>query len=166
MNPNDIIIASGTPAFEGYSESIDWYDKDFYKEYGVYVKPQLYTLSSRKIDSLLQISELQRYYQCNPVHFIDDMFSIDLLDSQALAIQRSWICPNVLIVATRGWGKSTVIDLGLMAKGMLFTNYWAYIASGTGSQAETTFNTLERLANDNIETFSGQLEKYSKMRLR
>ena len=78
MNPNDIIIASGTPAFEGYSESIDWYDKDFYKEYGVYVKPQLYTLSSRKIDSLLQISELQRYYQCNPVHFIDDMFSIDL----------------------------------------------------------------------------------------
>ena len=162
MNPNDIIIASGTPAFEGYSESIDWYDKDFYKEYGVYVKPQLYTLSSRKIDSLLQISELQRYYQCNPVHFIDDMFSIDLLDSQALAIQRSWICPNVLIVATRGWGKSTVIDLGLMAKGMLFTNYWAYIASGTGSQAETTFNTLERLANDNIETFSGSTGKIFK----
>ena len=55
MNPNDIIIASGTPAFEGYSESIDWYDKDFYKEYGVYVKPQLYTLSSRKIDSLLSM---------------------------------------------------------------------------------------------------------------
>lgn len=58
--------------------------------------------------------------------------------------------------------KSTVIDLGLMAKGMLFTNYWAYIASGTGSQAETTFNTLERLANDNIETFSGSTGKIFK----
>lgn len=49
-----------------------------------------------------------------------------------------------------------------MAKGMLFTNYWAYIASGTGSQAETTFNTLERLANDNIETFSGSTGKIFK----
>ena len=138
------------------------YDKDFYKEYGVYIAPQVFALSSRKIDALLQISELQKYFQCNPVKFIDTMFSIDLLDSQALAIQRSWICPNVLIVATRGWGKSTVIDLGLMAKGMLFTNYWAYIASGTGSQAETTFNTLERLANDNIETFSGSTGKIFK----
>ena len=155
MNPNDIIIASGTPAFEGYDSSLDWYEKDFFKEYGVYVKPQSYALSSRKLDTLLQISELQRYYQCNPVKFIDDIFGIDLLDSQALAIQRSWICPNVLITATRGWGKSTVIDLGLMAKGMLFTNYWAYIASGTGEQAAATFSTLEKLANDNIETFSG-----------
>lgn len=103
MNPNDIIIASGTPAFEGYDSSLDWYEKDFFKEYGVYVKPQSYALSSRKLDTLLQISELQRYYQCNPVKFIDDIFGIDLLDSQALAIQRSWICPNVLITATRGW---------------------------------------------------------------
>jgi hypothetical protein len=40
-----------------------------------------------------------------------------------------------------------------MAKGMLFSNYWAYIASGSGSQAQDTFTTLEKLANDSIETF-------------
>jgi hypothetical protein len=74
---------------------------------------------------------------------------------QALAIQRSWFCPNVLIVATRGWGKSSVIDLEIMAKDMCFSNYWCYIASGSGSQAEQTFITLERLANDNIDTFNG-----------
>ena len=38
---------------------------------------------------------------------------------------------------------------------MLFNNYWTFIASGTGSQAEQTFTTLERLANDNIDTFMG-----------
>lgn len=42
-----------------------------------------------------------------------------------------------------------------MAKESLFCNYWAYIASGTGSQAENTFVTLEKLANDNIDTFEG-----------
>lgn len=36
---------------------------------------------------------------------------------------------------------------------MLFNNYWTYIASGSGAQAEMTFTTLERLANDNIDTF-------------
>lgn len=42
-----------------------------------------------------------------------------------------------------------------MAKDMLFNNYWCYIASGSGSQAEETFTTLEKLANDNIDTFMG-----------
>ena len=42
-----------------------------------------------------------------------------------------------------------------MAKDMLFNNYWTYIASGSGSQAEQTFNTLEKIANDNIDTMLG-----------
>lgn len=50
---------------------------------------------------------------------------------------------------------STMISLILMAKGMLFNNYWTYIASGTADQAITTFQTLERLANDNIDSFQG-----------
>ena len=131
------------------------YDADFYKDYGLFVKPIDYPMSTRKIEALQQIARMQRYFQCNPVKMIDIMFNIELLDSQALAVQRSWICPNVLIVATRGWGKSTVIDLETMAKDMCFCNYWEYIASGSGSQAETTFMTLEKLANNNIDTFYG-----------
>ena len=131
------------------------YDKDFYQDYGIFVKPINYPLSSRKIEALLEIANMQKYFQCNPVKMIDIMFNIELLDSQALAVQKTWICPNALLVCTRGWGKSTVIDLSLMAKGMCFSNYWSYIASGSGSQAEQTFTTLERLANDNIDTFSG-----------
>lgn len=131
------------------------YDKDFYKDYGIFVRPIDYPLSTRKIDALLEIAEMQKFFQCNPVKFIDIMFNIELLDMQALAIQKTWICPNSLLVCTRGYGKSTVIDLSIMSKGMLFNNYWTYIASGSGSQAENTFNTLEKLANDNIDTFQG-----------
>ena len=121
----------------------------------IYVKPGTYAMSARKLESLIKIAQLQKYYQCNPVRFISDFFNIELLDAQAWIIQRSWNCPNTLIVASRGIGKSTVIDLMLMAKGMLFNNYWAYIASGSGGQAEQTFTTLERLANDNIDEMVG-----------
>lgn len=144
----------------------DIYDKDFYKDYGIFVKPIDYPLSSRKIESLLAISEMQKYFQCNPVRFIDIMFNIELLDAQSLMVMRSWDCPNVLAVCTRGFGKSTVIDLELMSKDMLFCNYWAYIASGSGSQAEQTFTTLEKLANDNIDTFSGSTGKIFKDEIR
>ena len=131
------------------------YDKDFYSDYGIFVKPIVYPMSTRKIESLLEIAKMQKYFQCNPVRFIDLMFNIELLDSQTLAVQKTWICPNSLLVCTRGWGKSTVIDLSIMSKGMCFNNNWTYIASGSGSQAEQTFTTLERLANDNIDTFTG-----------
>lgn len=118
----------------------------------IYVKPGYKALSSRKIEGLIKIANLQKYYQCNPVRFINDFFNIELLDAQAWIIQQSWTCPNVLLVCTRGFGKSTIIDIMLMAKDMLFCNYWCYIASGSGSQAEQTFITLERICNDNIDT--------------
>lgn len=121
----------------------------------IYVKPGVYALSSRKLEGLIKIANLQKFYQCNPIKFINDFFNIELLDAQAWVIQRSWNCPNVLLVCTRGFGKSTTIDIMIMAKDMLFNNYWTYIASGSGSQAEETFTTLERLANDNIDTMLG-----------
>ena len=121
----------------------------------IFVKPGVYPLSSRKLEGFMKIANLQKYYQCNPVRFINDFFNIEFLDAQAWVIQRAWNCPNVLLVCTRGFGKSTLIDIMIMAKDMLFNNYWTYIASGSGSQAEQTFTTLERLANDNIDTMLG-----------
>lgn len=141
------------------------YDKQFFDQYGVYIKPVNYPLSSKKIDTLKNIAYIQKYFQCNPVKFIDFMFNIELLDFQALLVERSWFCKNVLAVMSRGAGKSTIIDLQLMAKDMLFSNYWAYIASGSGDQAEQTFLTLERLANDSIDTFQGSTGKIFKNEL-
>lgn len=138
------------------------YDKEFYDDYGVFIKPVDYIMSSKKIDSLISIAEMQRYFQCNPIKFIDIMFNIELLDGQALIVQRSWNCPNVLVCCARGYGKSTIIGLETMSKDMLWCNLWSYIASGSGSQAEQTFTTLERLANDNIDTFQGSTGKIFK----
>ena len=138
------------------------YDKEFYDEYKVFIKPVNYPLSNKKIERLIEIAKMQRYFQCNPVKFIEIMFNIELLDFQALMVQRSWLCPNVLCVCTRGAGKTTVIALELMAKGMLNANHWSYIASGTGGQAEQSFTVLEKLANDNIDTFEGSTGKIFK----
>lgn len=149
MNQNKQII------MDYYRSELLDYDKDFYNQYGIYVKQHGYSISSRKIESYIQIAEIQKYLQCNPVKAIDLFFNIELLDGQGLLVQRSWTCPNVVATCTRGYGKSTVIDLEIMAKDMCFCNVWTYIASGTGGQAEQTFTTLERLANDNIDTFYG-----------
>lgn len=127
----------------------------FDDEYTIYCKPGIYAMSSRKLERLIEISKIQKYYQCNPVRFIDDFFSIELLDAQAYIVQRTWNCPNVLVLASRGFGKSTIIDLILMSKDMLFCNVWSYIASGSGSQAEETFTKLEQIANDNIDEMRG-----------
>lgn len=127
----------------------------FDDEYTVYCKPGMYAMSSRKLDQLIEIAKWQKYYQCNPVRFIDDFFNIELLDAQAYIVQRTWNCPNVLVLASRGFGKSTIIDLILMSKDMLFCNVWSYIASGSGSQAEETFTKLEQISNDNIDEMRG-----------
>ena len=133
----------------------EWLTTLFNDESVIYVKPGIYAMSARKLESLLYIAKLQKYYQCNPVRFIDDFFNIELLDAQAYVVQRTWNCPNVLVLASRGFGKSTVIDLILMSKDMLFCNVWSYIASGSGSQAEETFTKLEQIANDNIDEMKG-----------
>lgn len=54
-----------------YQNEILDYDKDFYNQYGIYVKPHGYSISSRKIESYIQIAEIQKYLQCNPVKAID-----------------------------------------------------------------------------------------------
>lgn len=131
------------------------YDNQCVQADKIYVKPGIYAMSTKKIESLIKIAYIQKYYQCNPVRLINDFFNIELLDAQAWIVQQSWTCPNVLLVCSRGFGKSTLVDLIIMAKNMCFCNYWSYIASGSGSQAETTFTTLERLANDNIDTMLG-----------
>ena len=138
------------------------YDKDFYQDYGIFVKPIDYPMSTRKIEALQTISWMQRYFQCNPLKWIDIMYNLEMLDAQALLIQRAWNCPNVLCCASRGIGKSTTVDVIVMSKDSLFCNYWCYIASGSGSQAEQTFMTLEKIANDNIDEFVGSTGKLFK----
>lgn len=56
---------------------------------------------------------------------------------------------------------STLVDLDTMAKGMLLNNYHTYIASGSAQQSITTFQTLEKIANRNIESMTGLTNVFS-----
>lgn len=58
----------------------DEYLENMFTDYDtVYVKPGVYAMSTRKLESLVKIAELQRYYQCNPVRFISDFLVLNLL---------------------------------------------------------------------------------------
>lgn len=43
----------------------------------VYVKPGTYAMSSRKLEALMKIAYIQKYYQCNPVRFIDNFLILN-----------------------------------------------------------------------------------------
>lgn len=112
-----------------------------------------YALSSKKIEGLKQIAKLRGYYQKNPVKFIRDFFNIQLLDSQAYLMMEAWNKQQVMVVASRAYGKSFWIDLFAMTKQMLSSFPWnCYIASGTSQQSATTFKKLEDIANDRLES--------------
>lgn len=125
------------------------------KNYTVFVKPTEYSISQRKLENLRQISNIKTYYQRNPIRFMEEILGAKLFDAQIYPIMKSWTTPYSLWTCTRGFGKSTAVDLILMSKGMLFNNYWSYIASGSGDQAILTFKTLENIANKNIESMTG-----------
>lgn len=124
-------------------------------DYRVFIKPNDYSMSQRKLERYEQIAKIKAYYQRNPVKFMQEVLGAELFDAQAYCVQMSWNKPYVLWVCSRGFGKSSIIDLVLMTKGMLFNNYWSYIASGSGDQAIQTFKTLENIANKNIESMTG-----------
>ena len=125
------------------------------KNYTVFVKPTEYQLSQRKMEGYRKFAEIKNYYQRNPVKFIEEVLGAKLFDSQAYGVQMSWSTPYVLWVCSRGYGKSTLIDLVLMAKSMLYNNYVSYIAAGSSEQSIQTFQTLIRLANQAIESMTG-----------
>lgn len=125
------------------------------KNYSVFVKPTERNMSQRKLENMKRMAEIKKYYQNNPVLFVKDFFGVEMLDAQAYIFTRTWNTPKSLWVCSRGLGKSTMTCLLLMAKGMLFNNYWSYIASGSGDQANQTFTTLENIAKKNIESMFG-----------
>jgi len=141
------------------------YNEDFFNNYKVYQRPQQYALSNKKISRLKSIANYRQYYLMNPVKWIEDMYNIELLDYQKLMVETIWFTPNVLIVASRALGKSTIIDLSIMGKQSLIPNWSVYIASGTASQSAQTFTTLEKLANDQIDSFQGSSGEIFKQEL-
>lgn len=129
----------------------------------IFVPHRDYPISNKKLEGFLRLSEERDYYQKNPVKFYEDFFRIQLLDSQAYLMQAAWPTKNVVVCASRAWGKSLWIVLFAMGKQMLSSDPWnCYIASGSSQQSATTFRKLEDVANDRISSLRGSTGKLFK----
>ena len=146
-----------------YGESFVWEVLNGYNYENIFVRELQRPMSFKKLEGYKKLAEKRLYYQKNPVRFLRDFFQIQLVDSQAFLFQKAWLCPNVLIVASRAYGKSFWISLFCMAKQMLSSDPWnCYIASGSSQQSATTFKKLEDISNDNISSLVGSTGKVFK----
>lgn len=71
-------------------------------DYMVFIKPNDYSMSQRKLERYEQIAKIKAYYQRNPVKFMQEVLGAELFDAQAYCVQMSWNKPYVLWVCSRG----------------------------------------------------------------
>lgn len=124
-------------------------------DYEIYVKPTELMLTQRKLEGLKKLAEIKQWGIRNPTKFMHQFLGVDLLDAQEYVFMNSWYRPFCLWLESRGSGKSSMIALYFMTKGMLFNNYWGYICSGNADQAQETFRKIEDIAKKNIESMTG-----------
>lgn len=124
----------------------------------IFVKPTEKILSQRHLESLNKLAEIQQWGLRNPTKFAKRFIGVDLMDNQEYVLMNSWTKTYALWVCTRNWGKSLIIALYHMLRGLLIPYCRGYILSGTAAQSIETFEVIYRLAMGEITTFTG-LEK-------
>ena len=124
-------------------------------DYEIYIPPNENVVTQRKLEGLQKLAEIKQWGIRNPTKFMNRFLGVELLDSQEYVFMNSWHRPFCLWLESRGAGKSTMLALYFMTKGMLFNNYWAYICSGNADQAQETFRKIEDIAKNNIESMTG-----------
>lgn len=125
------------------------------KDYQIYVKPTEQQISERKLNSYKRLAEIKQWGIKNPTKFMKQFIGVELLDAQEYTFMNSWTKPFVLWLESRAAGKTTLLALYSMVKGLLFNNYRVYICSGTADQSQETFKKIEDIAKKNIESMTG-----------
>ena len=80
---------------------------------------------------------------------------IQFLDLQKYIFMNMWTTPFVLLCQCRNSGKSTISAPFLMAKSILYPNFYSYIISTNGSQAQETFLKIEKITKRQLSSFTG-----------
>lgn len=125
------------------------------KNYEIYVKPTELQISQRKLEGYKKLAEIKQFGIKKPTEFMKIFLGVDLLDPQEYIFMNSWTKPFVLWLESRAAGKTTLLALYSMMKGLLFNNYRVYICSGTADQSQETFKKIEDIALKNIESMTG-----------
>lgn len=96
-------------------------------------------LSQRKLEGYMKYIEIIQWGRKNPARFVEEFMGISFLDLQKYVFMNMWATPFVLLCQCRNSGKSTISAPFLMAKSILYPNFYSYIISSNGSQAQETF---------------------------
>ena len=125
------------------------------KDYEIYVKPTEFQISERKLEGYKKLAEIRQFGIKYPTKFMKEFIGVELLDAQEYTFMNSWTKPFVLWLESRAAGKTTLLALFTIIKGLLFNNYRTYICSGTADQSQETFKKIEDIALKNIESMTG-----------
>lgn len=139
--------------FEGFKELCKELE-DTFGEYGIFVKPNLYDMTTKKYREKLDLAEFLQWGRRNPSRFIEEVFNVQLMDYQRYLIDSSWNKPFVVWAMSRNGGKSLLAALFIMAKMLLIPGFKAYILAGVGSQSIELFTKMEQFAMKNISSFT------------
>jgi len=112
-------------------------------------------LSQRKKEGYLKLTEIIQWGRKYPVKFIDRFMGIELLDYQKYVFMNSWTTPFCVWCQCRSSGKSTLGSPFIMAKSILIPNFQGYLLAGDGSQSKELFMKIEKIAKQEIASFTG-----------
>lgn len=124
------------------------------KNYTIYVKTPEREITERKLNDLKKIAEIKQWGIRNPTKFLKEFIGVELLDLQEYVFMNSWSRPFALWLESRNAGKSMMLAVFTMTKGLLFNNYRTFICSGTASQSQETFKKIEDIAMQRIESMA------------
>ena len=139
--------------FEGFKDLCNELE-DTFGEYGIFVRPNLYDMTTKKYREKMDLAEFLQWGRRNPSRFIEEVFNVQLMDYQRYLIDSSWNKPFVVWAMSRNGGKSLLAALFIMAKMLLIPGFKAYILAGVGSQSIELFTKMEQFAMKNISSFT------------
>lgn len=153
LSENDVIESCIEDCFAGYKELIGELEDAFGNGGVLFVKPNLYNMTTKRYQEKMELTEFLQWGRRNPSRFIEEVFNVQLMDYQRYLIDSSWNKPFVAWAMSRNGGKSLLAALFIMAKMLLIPGFKAYILAGVGSQSIELFNKMEQFAMKNIASF-------------
>ena len=112
------------------------------------------SLNLRKAEFFDKYNKIIQWGRANPVHFIDRIFNIEMLDYQKYVFLNTWVSEHAVWVMSRNAGKSFLGALYMMTRAILFPNCKIYIMGHTGYQAKDTFTKIEDIAKKKIPSIN------------
>lgn len=120
--------------------------------------PSQKEISQRKLETYDKYSKVIQWGRSYPIEFSSRFMGVELLDMQKYAIYNSWTKDFVLWLKSRNAGKTTELAIYTMLRSMLFPFHVSYFLGNTGDQAKEVYKKVEKIAKNEIESFTGSTD--------